>query len=145
MPFLLVKPEPSSQMAERPKGSQPGLVETSGDGAPVYSFDYWLGDDLVGSPPVFLVTARLKEALSALGSFVFEPVKVEASPFFRQSNPGRQLPAFWRWRIQGRPGVDDAGLWGGQDLVVSGRVFAALLAGRLEQAEILQFRSRAQG
>jgi hypothetical protein len=34
------------------------------------------------------------------------------------------------------------GLWGGQDSVVSGRVFAALLSGRLEQAEFLQFRQR---
>jgi len=147
MPFLLVKPEPSSQIAERPRGSQAGFVETSGDGAPAYRFDYWLGDDLVGSPPVFLVTARLKEALSALDPpvrFTFVPVRAEASPFFRQSSPGRELPAFWRWDVQGRAGIDDAGLWGGQDLVVSGRVFAALLSGRLEQAEFLQFRQPPQ-
>lgn len=143
MPFLLVKPEPSSQIGERPRGGEGGLVETTGNGAPAYRFDYWLGDDLVGSPPVFLVTARLKEALAGLGPpgrFAFEPVRVEASSFYRRSNPGRELPAFWRWRVEGRAGVDDAGLWRGHDLVVSGRVFVALLSGRLEQAEIVQFR-----
>ena len=133
MPFLVVKPETSSQV---------------GEGAAACRFDYWLGDDLVGSPPVFLVTERLKEALSALQPpipFVFEPVRAEASAFFRRSNPDRELPPFWRWRIDGRAGVDEAGLLSGRDLVVSGRVFAALLSFRLEQAEILQFRPMRQG
>jgi hypothetical protein len=146
MPFLLVKPEPSSQIAERPKGRGAGFVEAPGEGPLAYRFDYWLGDDLVGSPPVFLVTARLKQALSALDpapAFRFDAVRVEASPFYRESNPERALPDFWRWRFEGRAGKDDAGLWGGHDLVVSGRVFAALLSGRLEQAEILQFRQPA--
>jgi hypothetical protein len=127
MPFLVVKPESSSQVA--------------GASGPC-RFDYWLGDDLVGSPPVFLVTARLKEALLALrpaAPFLFEPALTEASAFFQRSNPGRALPDFWRWKIEGRPGEDDAGLCG-HDLVVSDRVFAALLACRLEQAEIVQFR-----
>lgn len=128
MPFLVVKPETSSQ---------------AGNGGAACQFDYWLGDDLVGSPPVFLVTTRLKEALQAIelpAPFVFEPIQAEASHFFRQSNPGRELPAFWRWRVDGRAGMDDAGLLHGHELVVSDRVFAALLRGRLEQAEILQFR-----
>jgi hypothetical protein len=127
MPFLVVKPESSSQVGA----------------AGSCRFDYWLGDDLVGSPPVFLVTARLKERLLALsppGRFRFEPATAEASAFFRSSNPGGALPRFWRWRVEGRPGEDDAGLCG-HDLVVSERVFAALLACRLEQAQILQFRA----
>lgn len=127
MPFLVIKPESSSQIAD--------------ESAPC-RFDYWLGDDLVGSPPVFLVTARLKEALLALrpaAQFSFEPAPTEASTFFQRSNPGQALPEFWRWRVAGRPGEDDAGLCG-HDLVVSDRVLAALLACRLEQAEILQFR-----
>jgi hypothetical protein len=133
MPFLVVKPEPSSQ---------------AGNGGTACRFDYWLGDDLVGSPPVLLVTGRLKEALQALRPpvpFVFEPVRAEATAFFRQSNPGRDLPDFWRWRVDGRPGVDEAGLWHGRELVVSGRVFTALLRGRLEQAEIQQFRPAERG
>lgn len=127
MPFLVIKPESSSQIADESGPCR---------------FDYWLGDDLVGSPPMFLVTARLKDALQALvpaAPFLFEPAPTEASAFFRRSNPDRALPDFWRWRIQGRPGEDDAGLFG-HDLVVSDRVLAALLACRLEQAEILQFR-----
>jgi hypothetical protein len=133
MPFLVVKPETSSQV---------------GNGGGACVFDYWLGDDLVGSPPVFLVTARLKDSLSALepsGRFVFEPMHAETSRFFRESNPGRRLPAFWRWLVNGRAGVDEAGLLHGHELVVSGRVFAALLAGRLEQAEIQQFRQPRTG
>jgi hypothetical protein len=131
--FLVVKPETSSQAR---------------DGANACQFDYWLGDDLVGSPPVFLVTARLKAALQALdppGPFVFEPVRAEASAFFKRSNPGRDLPTFWRWRIDGRAGVDEVGLFHGHDLVVSGRVLAVLLSARLEQAEILQFRPARTG
>lgn len=129
MPFLLVRPEPNGQKGEPPEGD--------------YRFDYWLGDDLVGSPPALLVTDRLRVALEALRpapGFRFEPARVAASAFFRRSNPKRELPAFWLWRFEGRAGVDDAGLLAGRDLVVSGRVFAALLSGRLEQAEIVQFR-----
>jgi hypothetical protein len=132
MPFVLVKPETSCRVERR--------------GPPAYRFDYWLGDDLVGSPPVFLVTGRLKDALLALDPevpFHFEPVRVEPSSFYLARNPGRELPAFWRWRVEGRPGVDDAGLLAGWDLVVSGRVLEALLAFRVEQAQILQFRDRA--
>jgi hypothetical protein len=133
MPFLVVKPEASSQ---------------AWNGGSACRFDWWLGDDLVGSPPVFLVTARLKDALLALEppvGFVFEPIRAEASAFFRESSPGRELPEFWRWRVAGRAGVDDAGLLHGHELVVSGRVLAALLSGRLEQAEILQFRESSAG
>jgi hypothetical protein len=122
-------------------------MEAPGNGGSTYVFDYWLGDDLVGSSPLFLVTSRLRSALLALqpsASLVFEPAKVEASAFFKKSSPEKQLPLFWRWRIEGRAGLDDVGLWG-TDLVVSGRILVALLSCSLEQAEILQFRRRAPG
>jgi hypothetical protein len=145
VPFLTIRPEPSSQLVEAPAGGRSSLVEAPGQAGRTYVFDYWLGDDLIGSSPLFLVTERLKAALLALdppGGFAFEPASVEASAFMKRSSPDKRLPVFWKWRIEGRAGLDDVGLWGA-DLVVSGRVFAALLSCSLEQAEILQFRRKA--
>lgn len=142
MPFLVIKPEPSGH---------PGsgtIVETGGE-APVvrdlhYVFDWWVGDDLVGSYPFFLATGRLRSALAALGSpsgFSFADVQVTSSEFFRQTCPEKSLPQFCWVKVHGTPGVDDMGLSRDHALVVSGRVLAVLLAHALEQADISQFRT----
>ncbi|HLA77895.1 MAG TPA: hypothetical protein VJU18_09990 [Vicinamibacteria bacterium] len=143
MPFLVVKPEPSGH---------PGtgtIVEADGD-APVvrdlhYVFDWWVGDDLVGSYPFFLVTERLRASLAAIGDasgFAFAGVQVTSSEFFRRTSPEKSLPGFCWLQVHGSPGIDDMGLSRDHALVVSGRVLAVLLDHALEQADISQFRTR---
>lgn len=142
MTFLVIKPEASGHPGEDTVITSPGPPPIARDLH--YEFDWWVGDDLVGSFPFFLTTERLKAALTALGSpsgFSFAPVKVTTSPFFRKTNPGRTLPPFWWLKVAGKAGLDDMGLSGQRALVVSGRVLTVLLAHTLDQAEISQYRS----
>ena len=139
MPFLIITPEASGHPA------RPGRVlSPEQECTPLrYEFDWWLGDDFVGSPPHFLVTSRIRKALAGLPDatgFTLEEAQVAPSDFFKNGNPGRNLPRFWRLNVTGIPGVHDVGLSERRDVVVSGRVFAALLSGRLEQASFQQFR-----
>ncbi len=143
MPFLVVKPEPSGHPGV-------GTVVEAGGEAPVvrelhYVFDWWVGDDLVGSYPFFLVTVPLRAALAAIenaSGFTFSHVRVTSSEFFRRTSPEKGLPEFCWLQVHGVPGVDDMGLSRDRALVVSGRVLAVLLAHALEQADISQFRTR---
>ena len=142
MPFLLIKPEPGGHLGDH------AVVDDSAE-PPVattlhYEFDWWLGDDLVGSPPFFVVTNRLKRALTELTGatgFELDQVKVSTSAFFRGTNPRRKLPRFWWLKVHGRAGKDDMGLASEHSLVVSGRAFAVLLSHTIEQAEIAQYGS----
>jgi hypothetical protein len=103
-------------------------------------FDGWLGDDLLASYPVFLVTDRLRAALETpgLSGISFEDCAVSTSKFFDQTRPGRPLPRLWWMKVFGRAGTDDVGLSQDDHLVVSPRVMAVLMRHRLGQALILQ-------
>jgi hypothetical protein len=142
MPFLIIRPEYGGHPAE-------GTVVANAGPPPVlerlhYEFDWWLGDDLVGSHPFLLVTANLRHALETLGApsgFAFDTVTVGASAFFKQTNPERALPPFAWLKVTGRAGIDDMAASPQNALVVSSRVLVVLLAHALEQAEIHQYRS----
>jgi hypothetical protein len=140
MPFLMIKPEPGGHLGERAavdENAKPPVAKTLH-----YEFDWWLGDDLVGSPPFFVVTNRLKRALSELKGatgFELDQVRVSTSAFFRGTNPRRKLPRFWWLKVYGKAGKDDMGLASEHSLVVSGRAFAVLLSHTIEQAEISQY------
>jgi hypothetical protein len=144
MPFLIVRPEHGGHPAE-------GTIVAQAGPPPVlerlhYEFDWWLGDDLVGSHPLLLVTEKLRLALETLGAasgFTFDAVTVSASAFFKQTNPERSLPAFAWLKVTGRAGIDDMAVNLQNALVVSSRVLVVLLAHALEQAEIHQYRSHA--
>ncbi len=138
-----MKPEPSGHPGDETVVLAPGpppRIESLH-----YEFDWWLGDDLVGAYPFFLVTERLRRALEALDTptgFGWDEVKVTVSPFFLQTNPGRSLPRFFWLKVVGKPATDDIGLSKQSALIVSGRVLTVLLGFCLEQAEIYQYRSR---
>jgi hypothetical protein len=124
-PFFRIEPE----MAGAPL---PGEADV-----PVlFSFDTWLGDDLVRAYPALLATTALKQALSGLPDprgFQVEPARVRASRFRRRHHPGERLPRFWTLSVHGKAGRDDMGLTTDGSLVVSRRVFDVLIGFRIDR------------
>ena len=104
-----------------------------------YEFTVWLGDDLLTTHPCFIVTDRLRDALSNSGytGFDFDEVITSVSEDFRNVCPNTELPHFSWWKICGAPGVDDVGLTiKDQRLVVSERLIALLRQFRIEHCLI---------
>lgn len=86
-----------------------------------YSFDGWLGDELLESFPCYIVTARLRDVLeqaTATGC-KFADVEVTKSETFEELYPGRALPEFFWLQVDGRAGADDFGVSEDFQLVVS--------------------------
>ncbi|GIG21270.1 hypothetical protein Cch01nite_19940 [Cellulomonas chitinilytica] len=103
----------------------------------VYEFDGWLGDDLVTTFPVYIVTDRLRRALesSGLTGFSFDSVTVTRSEQFEDTG-SPALPE-WAWlRLTGAAYRDDA--WSGNlgDLTVSERMLALLREFQLDNCDI---------
>ena len=93
-----------------------------------YTFDGWLGDELLESFPCFLVSEALgNSALAArLTGFSLGDVKVSTSPEFDELHPSIILPLF-RWlRVSGVAGESDFGLTPDASLIVSERAMEIL-------------------
>lgn len=93
-----------------------------------FIFDGWMGDDIVASNPVHLVTDRLRTALEGapLTGIEFDHVEVTTSDEFDEVFPDVELPT-WHWlRATGFAGHDDA--WPGRQgrLTVSQRFMDVL-------------------
>jgi hypothetical protein len=132
MRFFVVEPEASG----RPAGRQPAT------GEPACSFDTWLGDDVVRAHPLLLVTARVKDALSALkGRTGFSPVRAHASrsAFFERHDPDRGLPEFWSLEVDGKPGIDDLGIGRDGSVIASARLVETLNRFSLKHATLSQY------
>lgn len=93
-----------------------------------YCFDGWLGDDLLESFPVFIVTQQLQQAIATaqLTGYAFDDVIVTTSDTFDELYPGRELPPFAWLKVHGQAGRDDFGLAADQRLVVSEQAYAVL-------------------
>ena len=93
-----------------------------------YELEGWLGGEILTTFPVYVVTARVRAALEAMGAagVEFAPVEVSRSPTFDQLYPGRPLPEFFWMKVHGRPAVDDFGMSDDHRLVVSQRAFDTL-------------------
>jgi hypothetical protein len=131
MGFFLIKPEASG----RPDGGSPA-------GGPSFTFDTWLGDDVVSAHPLLLITAELKEALLGLGhptGFSLVRAQVTRSAFFERHSPDRRLPTFWWVEVYGRPGVDDLGIGIDGSFVASARVVEVMATFSLGQATLTQY------
>ena len=105
-----------------------------------YEFGGWLGDDLVESFPVFIVSDRLAQAIQheALSGVELDTVKVTKDPQFDHFFPeaARSLPD-WKWlRPNGHPHVTD--FWQQDDgaLVVSERALSVLRRFNVGHCEI---------
>ncbi|MCC2317563.1 hypothetical protein [Cellulomonas chengniuliangii] len=103
-----------------------------------FIFDGWMGDDLVRSYPVYLVTDRLRTALEAaeITGINFDHVDVTTSDEFNEDFPDTELPT-WHWlRVPGFAGHDDA--WTGLQgrLTVSQRFMDVLTGFNLTMCSI---------
>ena len=92
----------------------------------VYTFDRWLGDDIVTSVGSFLVTERLRKCLVEFAGtgYIFDKVRVTKSEEFRLTIAERPtafppLPKFHWLKITGVARQNDFGLGENWDLIVS--------------------------
>lgn len=103
-----------------------------------YEFSDWLGDDLVESFPVFLISSVLGQDASGAGltGFVLADAEVTVSEEAQELLEGETIPEF-RWlKITGQPGVDDFGQTEQARLVVSERALEVLRQGSLENCDV---------
>lgn len=100
-----------------------------------HEFHGWLGDDLLESFPIFLVTARLAEALrsSELTGWQLAPAKLTTSGEFEDLYPGRQLPEFL-WLQVGRDATADLAISREHRLEVSQRALDLLRRFQIDNA-----------
>lgn len=103
-----------------------------------YEFDGWLGDDIVESFPIYLVTESMADILlrEGLTGFSLKDVEVTKSDEFLQLYPDRDLPGF-RWLdVHRKACVDDFWLEAPARLIVSEHALSILRRGRLDHCEI---------
>lgn len=93
-----------------------------------YEFDDWLGDDLLEDVGTYIVTARLKQALTELSptGCTFDTAEVSKSERFNEMCPDQELPQFAWLKIVGRAGANDFGMSDDYRLIVSERVMRCL-------------------
>ncbi len=106
-----------------------------------YIFNDWLGDSLLESFPVFIVTEDLAQKLAAnkLSGFELDKLKVVVSPEFKESEKFRKsadkLPGF-RWlKIVGKEKEDDFSIYQ-NNLIVSEKALEVLKSARLNHCDI---------
>jgi hypothetical protein len=102
-----------------------------------YEFSGWLGDDLVTSFPVYIVTERLRNALasSRLTGFAFDAVTVTTNEEFEEVG-APELPS-WSWlRLTGHPYVDDAAAGHLGQLTVSEGLLALLREFQVDHCDV---------
>lgn len=92
-----------------------------------YEFEDWLGDDLLGTFPCYMVTERLRDGLAAseLTGFRFADVEVTVSGEFREWHP-EPLPRFAWLQVVGVAGQDDMWTTDEGRLYVNDRALAQL-------------------
>ncbi|MGZ3885248.1 MAG: hypothetical protein ACXVP0_15515 [Bacteroidia bacterium] len=106
----------------------------------VYTFDGWLGDDIIESILIFIVTEKLKEniEIKAFSGVSFDEVEIRASEQFKELNPNRSLPKFYWLKVHGIAGKDDFGCIN-KRLVISESVLKELEKFAIVHAEIEEY------
>jgi hypothetical protein len=106
-----------------------------------YEFDGWLGDVLLESFPVFILTEQARKKIGSLDptGVSFHEVEITTSEQFEELFPDLQLPAFVWLRPTGSAGRDDFGVAADRRLVVSERVLSILKVLGLAHADIEPF------
>ena len=85
-------------------------------------FDGWQGDDLLTNHPVFMVTERLKDAISKFplsGFSVTRIDNIETSEEYETFFGNKEIPPIFWLKVIGNPYIDDFGINEDNDLVVS--------------------------
>lgn len=101
-----------------------------------YQFDGWLGDVLLETFPVFIITAEAGKKLveAGLTGLDFGPVEITKSETFEDMYPDRKLPDFAWLKPRGVAGQDDFGAAPDGRLVTSKRATDALQSLGIENA-----------
>jgi hypothetical protein len=105
-----------------------------------YTFHGWLGDCLVTSTPLFLITMEAGKELAGLSvtGCSLATAVVSVSEEFEELHPGLKLPEFAWLKVGGEVGVDDFALSRGLYLVVSERALAVLRRHGLDHADVAE-------
>lgn len=84
-----------------------------------YIFDGWLGDDIVESFPVYLISEKLYELLkeTELTGFEIDDCETEISETFATLQPDKTLPKFYWLKITGKTNRDD--FWINEDNILT--------------------------
>jgi len=103
-----------------------------------YVFDGWLGDAIVESFPVFLITEEAGHLLedADVTGVLFAEAEIETSEQFIELYPGKRLPHFQWLRPAGIVGHDDVATLTDGRLVLSKRVMDLLGSAGLKNALI---------
>ena len=136
MQYFLVEPEVAAGLGERTELDRsrhpPGVNRLH------LEFMGWLGDSLLETFPVFVVTRSLGDALtsSQLSGFALSSFEVSVSAQFVDLYGNRELPEFCWLRVSGQAGADDFGLSNDHRLVTSQRALDLVKHHSLAHADI---------
>ncbi len=127
-------PDPAGDLGERTvldTSQHPPIVEQLH-----YELEYWDGDDLLASFPVYLVTERLRAALEASGlsGISFAPAEVTGSDNVTALGYGTP-PLVWM-KVIGSAGTDDFWLGTLAELYVSEAALALLRQFNIEHCQV---------
>ncbi len=106
-----------------------------------YRFQGWLGDSLLETFPIFIVTEEAKRALEKIrvSGAVFDNVQVTTGDMFQELHPDLKLPPFVWLKPEGTAGQDDFGIASNLRLVISERVLDLFRRLGLAHADIDSF------
>jgi hypothetical protein len=126
MHYFYIEPEVSGGLGDRTvidRSSHPPIISKL-----YYEMEGWLGDAILESFPVFIVTDEAKQGLIAAGltGAIFADVDVTTPDNFRELYPNRKVPPFARLKPVGQAGHDDFGTASDGRLVVSERALDVL-------------------
>lgn len=110
MPFYALDPEVAGELGEHSlldSSVHPPIVKRLH-----YHFQGWLGDDLVQSFPVFLVSDRLRRAMEAarLSGGSFDDADISVAEEFGAVSVQQPLPRFFWLKVTGRAQTSDLGV-----------------------------------
>lgn len=107
-----------------------------------YELDGWLGDVLLESFPVFIITEEAARKLqnASLTGARYDEVEITTSDEFRELYPDHRLPRFVRLKVDGRTGREDFGTAPDGKLVVSERALDALKKLGISNASVHPFK-----
>jgi len=103
-----------------------------------YLFSDWLGDDILETFPVYIVSEKLANVLkiSNLSGFELAFCEISKAEIFYDLNPnGKDLPQFFWLKIHGTP-PDDFFLLDGKRLCISQKALEILQTCNLHYADI---------
>jgi hypothetical protein len=136
MKYYALSPEVAGELGERTEmdtAVHPPVVSRLH-----YEFSDWLGDELVESFPVFLISTALGQSAASAGlsGFVLADAETTLSEEAEELLDGETIPEF-RWlQITGRPGAADFGQTAEARLVVSERALDLLRQGSLNNCGV---------